>query len=61
MDFKNSDIASGVGATNLTGADASATLEGAALVQLALQSVNIMPLTADGQLVLPVGVGIDDL
>ncbi|MBJ7388038.1 MAG: cadherin-like domain-containing protein [Sphingomonadaceae bacterium] len=61
MDFRNSDIANGLDVTSLIGADASASLEGAALLQMALQSGNIMPLTADGQLVLPAGVGLDDI
>ena len=61
MDFKNSDIANGLDVTSLMGADASASLEGAALLKMALQSGNIMPLTADGQLVLPAGVGLDDI
>jgi large repetitive protein len=61
MDFKNSDIANGMELTSLIGADASASLEGAALLQMAIQSGNIMPLTADGQLVLPAGVGLDDI
>ncbi|MES2783806.1 MAG: Ig-like domain-containing protein, partial [Pseudomonadota bacterium] len=61
MDFKNSDIANGSVPNSLNGADASASLEGAALVQMAIQAGNIMPLTADGQLVLPAGVGIDDI
>jgi VCBS repeat-containing protein len=61
MDFKNSDIANGLDVTSLIGADASASLEGAALLKMALQSGNIMPLTADGQLVLPAGVGLDDI
>ncbi|WP_432815625.1 DUF5801 repeats-in-toxin domain-containing protein [Sphingorhabdus sp.] len=61
MDFKNSDIANGLDVTSLVSADASASLEGAALLHLALQSGNIMPLTADGQLVLPAGVGLDDI
>jgi hypothetical protein len=61
MDFKNSDIANGLEVTNLIGADASASLEGAALLKMAIQSGNIMPLSADGQLVLPAGVGLDDI
>ena len=61
MDFKNSDIANGLDVTSLVSADASASLEGAALLKMALQSGNIMPLTADGQLVLPAGVGLDDI
>ena len=61
MDFKNSDIANGLDVTSLIGADASASLEGAALLKMARQSGNIMPLTADGQLVLPAGVGLDDI
>ena len=61
MDFKNSDIANGLDVTSLIGADASASSEGAALLKMALQSGNIMPLTADGQLVLPAGVGLDDI
>ncbi|MFN3620938.1 beta strand repeat-containing protein, partial [Sphingorhabdus sp.] len=61
MDFKNSDIASGSVANSLNGSDTSVSLDGVALVQMALQAGNIMPLSADGQLVLPAGVGIDDL
>jgi VCBS repeat-containing protein len=60
MDFKNSDITTGP-AIDLAGADAAATLEAAAILAVAVQSANILPLTADGQLVLPAGVGLDDI
>ena len=61
MDFKNSDIANGSAPTNLSGADGSTSLDAAVAVQFAIQTGNIMPLTADGQLILPAGVGIDDI
>jgi VCBS repeat-containing protein len=61
MDVKNSDIANGSVIASLNGADVSASSEAAAMVQLAIQAGNIMPLSADGQLVLPAGVGIDDI
>ena len=61
MDFKNSDITSGSVITDFNGADAAVALEAAATIAVALQAGNILPLTADGQLVLPAGVGLDDI
>jgi VCBS repeat-containing protein len=61
MDFKNSDITSAQTITDLSGAEAAVALEAAATLAVAMQSANILPLTADGQLVLPAGVGLDDI
>ncbi|MBL0925063.1 MAG: tandem-95 repeat protein, partial [Sphingomonadaceae bacterium] len=61
MDFKNSDIVTGPAIVDLGSADAAASLEAAATLAVAMQAGNILPLTADGQLVLPVGVGLDDI
>ncbi len=61
MDFKNSDITSGSVIADLGSADAAVALEAAATLAVALQGGNILPLTADGQLVLPAGVGLDDI
>ena len=61
MDFKNSDITTGPVIADLGSADASAALEAAATLAVAMQAGNILPLTADGQLVLPAGVGLDDI
>jgi large repetitive protein len=61
MDFKNSDIHSAPVITDLNGTEAAAALDAAATVAVAMQAGNILPLTADGQLVLPAGVGLDDI
>lgn len=61
MDFKNSDIVTGPAIVDLGSADAAASLEAAATLAVAMQAGNILPLTADGQLVLPAGVGLDDI
>ena len=61
MDFKNTDIAGAPVITDLGSADAAASLEAAAALAVAMQAGNIMPLSADGQLVLPAGVGLDDI
>ena len=61
MDFKNSDLSTGPVLSDLAGADSTATLEAAATLAVALQTGNILPLTADGQLILPAGVGLDDI
>jgi VCBS repeat-containing protein len=61
MDFKNSDIANGPVLTDFAGAEAAVALEAAAVLAVAMQGGNILPLTADGQLVLPAGVGLDDI
>lgn len=60
MDFKNSDITTGQ-VIDLNGADAAVALEAAATLAVAMQAANILPLTADGQLILPAGVGLDDI
>ena len=60
MDFKNNDIATGT-VIDLSGADAAVALDAAATLAVAMQSANILPLTADGQLILPAGVGLDDI
>jgi VCBS repeat-containing protein len=61
MDFKNSDIVTGPAIVDLGSADAAASLEAVATLAVAMQAGNILPLTADGQLVLPAGVGLDDI
>ena len=61
MDFKNIDIATGPVITDLNSADAAVALEAAATLAVALQSGAILLPTADGQLVLPAGVGLDDI
>jgi large repetitive protein len=61
MDFKNSDIVTGSAIADISGADAAVALEAAATLAVAMQAGNILPLTADGQLVLPAGVGLDDI
>jgi large repetitive protein len=61
MDFKNSDIVTGPAIMDLGSADAAASLEAAATLAIAMQAGNVLPLTADGQLVLPAGVGLDDI
>lgn len=61
MDFKNSDIVTGTAIADLGSPDAAVALEAAATVAIAMQAGNILPLTADGQLVLPAGVGLDDI
>ncbi len=61
MDFKNSDINSGPVISDLNGAEAAVALEAAATLAVAMQAGNVLPLTADGQLVLPAGVGLDDI
>jgi VCBS repeat-containing protein len=61
MDFKNSDIVNGTTFADLGSPDAAVALEAAATIAIAMQAGNILPLTADGQLVLPAGVGLDDI
>ncbi len=61
MDYRNTDIAAGPVIADLGSADAAVALDAAATLVVAMQSGAILLPTADGQLVLPAGVGLNDI